>query len=63
MPTAVVVTTADGLVPAARQRAGGGHPGRHVHLVDGDHGVFVTGQAALHRRLVGLTLVSDACRS
>ena len=42
VPTAVVVTTRDVLVPAERQLAlAGAIPGATVHPVDGDHGVFL----------------------
>ncbi|MDP8936432.1 MAG: alpha/beta hydrolase [Actinomycetota bacterium] len=42
VPTAVVVTTRDLLVPPWRQRAlAGAVPGASVHEVDGDHGAFL----------------------
>jgi 3-oxoadipate enol-lactonase len=45
--TAVVVTSRDLLVPTARQRSlAAAIPGAHVVRLAGDHGVFVTDQAA-----------------
>ncbi len=57
VPTAVVVTSRDALVPAARQLAlAGAVPGARVVPVDGDHGVFVTDPPAFSAALV------EACR-
>ena len=51
MPTAVVVTSRDVLVPTARQLAlAAAIPGAHVVPVDGDHGVFITDQPAFADR-------------
>ena len=42
VPTAVVVTTRDQVVPASRQfRLARAIPGASVHMVDGDHGVVI----------------------
>jgi 3-oxoadipate enol-lactonase len=57
VPTAVVVTAHDVLVPTARQLAlAAAIPDAHVVPLDGDHGVFVTDQAAFAAALV------EACR-
>ncbi len=57
VPTAVVVTSHDVLVPTARQRAlAAAIPGATVVELDGDHGVFVTDPSAFAAALV------DACR-
>jgi 3-oxoadipate enol-lactonase len=43
VPTAVVVTTRDRIVPASRQlKLARAIPGASVHLVDADHGVCIT---------------------
>ena len=57
VPTAVVVTSRDVLVPTSRQRAlAAAIPGAHVVPLEGDHGVFVTDQAAFSAAMV------EACR-
>ena len=57
VPTAVVVTSRDVLVPTARQRAlAAAIPGATVVELDGDHGVFVTDPSAFAAALV------EACR-
>ncbi len=57
VPTAVVVTSRDVLVPTARQRAlAAAIPGATVVELDGDHGVFVTDPRAFAAALV------EACR-
>ncbi len=57
VPTAVVVTSRDVLVPTARQLSlAAAIPGARVVHVDGDHGVFITNQAAFTAAIV------DACR-
>jgi len=58
VPTAVVVTTADQLVPPTRQRQLAAEiPGASVWEVDGDHSACVSDPAAFVPALVG------ACRS
>jgi 3-oxoadipate enol-lactonase len=57
VPAVVLVPNADRLVPTERQlRLAEAIPGAQVIGVDGDHGVFVTGQAAFADALL------DACR-
>lgn len=57
VPTAVVATSRDVLVPTERQLAlAASIPGAHVVPVDGDHGVFITDQAAFTDAIV------QACR-
>ncbi len=57
VPTAVVVTSRDVLVPTARQLAlAAAIPGAQVVPVDGDHGVFITDQPAF------ATAIVKACR-
>jgi len=57
VPTAVVVTSRDVLVPTDRQLSlAAAIPGARVVDVDGDHGVFITGQVAFTAALV------EACR-
>ncbi len=57
VPTAVVVTSRDVLVPTPRQLAlAAAIRGAHVVHLDGDHGVFVTDQPAFAAAVV------DACR-
>jgi pimeloyl-ACP methyl ester carboxylesterase len=57
VPTAVVVTAHDVLVPTARQLAlARAIPGAHVVGLEGDHGVFITDPPAF------ATAVVDACR-
>ena len=57
VPTAVVVTSRDVLVPTVRQRAlAAAIRGARVFDLEGDHGVFVTDQAAFAAAMV------DACR-
>jgi pimeloyl-ACP methyl ester carboxylesterase len=58
VPTAVIVTTEDEVVPPARQRElAGDIPGASVWPVEGDHAVCVADPAAFVPALV------DACRS
>ncbi|MEA2931534.1 MAG: hypothetical protein QOI56_319 [Actinomycetota bacterium] len=57
VPTAVVVTSHDVLVPTARQLSlAAAIPGAQVVHLDGDHGVFITGPAAFAAAL------AEACR-
>ena len=57
VPTAVVVTSRDVLVPTERQLSlAAAIPGAQVVPVDGDHGVFVTDQPAFTAAIV------EACR-
>ncbi|MEA2973604.1 MAG: hypothetical protein QOG82_2062 [Actinomycetota bacterium] len=57
VPTAVVVTSRDVLVPTPRQRAlAAAIPGATVVELEGDHGVFVTDPSAFAAALV------EACR-
>ena len=57
VPTAVVVTSRDVLVPTDRQLAlAAAIPGAHVVPVDGDHGVFITDQPAFTAAIL------NACR-
>jgi 3-oxoadipate enol-lactonase len=58
IPTAVVVTTRDRIVPASRQRRLAlAIPGARSFEVDGDHGICVTAPALFARTLL------EACRS
>jgi 3-oxoadipate enol-lactonase len=57
VPTAVVVTAHDVLIPTARQLAlAAAIPGAHVVPLEGDHGVFVTDRPAFAAAMV------EACR-
>jgi 3-oxoadipate enol-lactonase len=62
VPTAVVVTSRDILVPTPRQLAlADAIPGARVVPLDGDHGAFITDQAAFSAALVrACRLVTDA---
>jgi|tagenome__1003787_1003787.scaffolds.fasta_scaffold20965111_3 3-oxoadipate enol-lactonase len=58
VPTAVVITLADHVVPVSRQRRlAAAIPGASVHRIDGDHGVCVDGPDRFAATLLG------ACRS
>lgn len=57
VPTAVVVTSRDLLVPTARQHSmAAAIPGAHVVDLDGDHGIFINGQPAFAAAIV------ESCR-
>jgi 3-oxoadipate enol-lactonase len=58
VPTAVIVTTLDGIVPASRQlKLASAIPGAVLHEIQADHGVCVRAPAAFARELL------NACRS
>lgn len=61
VPTAVVATSRDVLVPTGRQLSmAAAIPGARVVHLDGDHGVFITGQSAFAAALVeACTLVTS----